>query len=85
MSAAHETGDGVHSFGEFGVACGIVAFGGGLGYAVAEVFVDECDGDALQAAVVEDSWVSTSMQYSSVSIMRCRPRTWPSMRRRRIT
>ena len=30
-----------------------------------------------------ETCVRMSMQYSPCEIMRCRPRTWPSMRRRR--
>ena len=36
------------------------------------------------AFVTATTWVRTSMQYSSSSIIRSMPRTWPSMRRRRL-
>ena len=32
------------------------------------------------ARVAAEIWVKTSMQYVSWSTIRCRPRTWPSMR-----
>ncbi len=38
---------------------------------------------ACSAFVAAEIWVSTSMQYASSSTMRCRPRTWPSIRRNR--
>ena len=38
-----------------------------------------------RARVTEEIWVRTSMQYCSSSIIFCRPRTCPSMRRSRLT
>ena len=39
----------------------------------------------LDERVAADTWVSTSMQYVSFSTSRCRPRTWPSIRRNRLS
>ena len=39
---------------------------------------------AWSALVAADTCVSTSMQYWSSSTIRCRPRTWPSIRRSRL-
>ena len=51
--------------------------------AVVQVLVEQADGHALQALVTAEICVRTSMQYVSSSTMRCRPRTWPSMRAKR--
>ena len=52
--------------------------------AVADVLVEQAEPHALQRLGDRHDCVSTSMQYSSSSIIRCRPRTCPSMRRSRL-
>ena len=79
-----EAFDGVGRFVDEPPGFGLAAGRRGAGDAVAEVLVEQADGDALQRLVAALTWVRMSMQYSSLSTIRCRPRTCPSMRRSRL-
>ena len=83
-SGLDEALDGVGGFVDEAFGLGVAAGRRSAGDAVAEVLVEQADGHALQGRVAALTWVSTSMQYSSLSTIRWRPRICPSMRRSRL-
>ena len=55
------------------------------GDAVAEVLVEQAERPrSAGPSWRRETWVRMSMQYSSLSTIRCSPRIWPSMRRSRF-
>src|SRR6266542_2694738 len=76
----HEAGHGRDELLDLAVALALLE---ALPDTVAYVVIEEAHADRLRAAVTELSWVRMSMQYLSSSTIRCRPRTCPSIRRRR--
>jgi hypothetical protein len=51
---------------------------------VTRVLVEQPQRDLVQRGLDGGDLVRTSMQYRSSSTIPCTPRTWPSIRRRRV-